>query len=249
LFYFGIVLFWGLFYFGDWFFHVAESRGTERAISGVGWHKRRGGRMLGTALNTRVMVFVTTSDGHRLTFHARVDVVGQGCDVVTHKARKVKGDWSLKMQLQKRHQKGRIYMNLHSDHSALFEVIVVTKTPGKPVFRDMQCIGSDGLVSWQYCCCMHREYINCDTTWEIWDNNAEQSNLLCTLSFEGCANNEQQIAAENWLESDGTNDGSNIASNCDTFYNNQPPRAQCAELPQPVRSSLRKKVIMKKPKK
>ena len=202
-----------------------------------------------TTTHAQNMVFVTTSDGHRLIFHARIDVVGQGCDVVTHKAQNLDGDWSLKMQLQKRHQKGRIYMNLHSDHSTHYEIIVVTKTPGKPVFRDVQSIGSDGLVSWQYCCCMHREYINCDTTWEIWDSLAKRSSLLCTLSFEGCVNNEQQIAAENWLEIDGTNDGSTIASNCDTFYNNQPPRAECAEPSQPLGYSLRKKVLMKKPKK
>jgi len=222
-------------------------RRPTNAISGAYQHKKQGASL--SPHPSRKMVFVTTSDGHCLTFHARIDVVGQGCDVVTHKARNLQGDWTLKMQLQKRHQLGRIYMNMHSDHSTYYGIIVVTNTPGKPVFRDVQSIGSDGLVSWQYCCCLHREYITCDTTWEIWDRHAKNPSLLCTLSFEGCVNNEQQIAAEKWLEIGGTIDGSTIASNCDTFYNNQPPRAKCEVPPQPVRCSLRKKVLMKKPRK
>ena len=205
------------------------------------------------------MVSVGTADGFSFSFDARVDVVGQGCHILTKKVRGVDAPWDLKMQLQKRHQKARVYMNLFSDHSDRYEICIRTNTPHHPALRDYQTIGSEGLVSWQYCCCLHRDYINCDTVWEIWGSNGVDDVILFTLSFEACVNNEQQIFAENWIEIDGTTDGSTIDSNCDAFYNNEVPIpyqpnnsvAPSTPLlktlsPNPLRVSSRKKVLMKK---
>ena len=152
----------------------------------------------------------------------------------------------------------RVYMNLFSDHSDRYEICIRTNTPNQPGLRDYQTIGSEGLVSWQYCCCLHRDYINCDTVWEIWGNNGANDVILFTLSFEACVNNEQQILAENWIEADGTTDGSTIDSNCDAFYDEAPiayqpknsvaPSTPVLKTPplNPLRVSKRKKVLMKK---
>jgi len=198
------------------------------------------------------MVSMGMATGFSFTFNARADVVGQGCDVLTKKTCDVDGNWSLKMQLQKRHMNARIYMNLFSDHQERFDIIVTTKTPGYPVCYDYQTIGSEGLVSWQYCCCLHRDYINCNTIWEIHSTNGVEDDHLFTISFEQCVNNEAQIFAEKWIPTDGISDGSTIVSNCDIFYNNKPPKKHSTIMKptKPVRIiSLRKKFPTKKSKK
>jgi len=185
---------------------------------------------------------IGTADGHCFTFYARVDLVGQGCDVLTEVDRRTDQPFALKMQLQKRHQKARIHMTLSSDHDEHFELNIVTKTPGKPALSGYQMIGSKGLASWQYCCCMHRTEITCDTVWEIWAGFQEDACLLFTISFEGCANNEEQIVAENWVAIDGIVDGSNVPSNCDSFYNTSVKPVS----PKLIRKSGRQKITMKK---
>ena len=193
------------------------------------------------------MLNIGTADGYSFTFNARVDLLGQGCDVNTEIVRRTEESYALKMQLQKRHGKARIYMNLSSDHDKRFELNIVTKTPGQPELFGQQTIGSKGLATWQYCCCMHRTEITCDTVWEIWADYHKKPFLLFTISFEECDNNEEQILAEHWIDADGTVDGSNVPSNCDAVHIKLDQVAAVKPLsPKLVRKSIRQKNSMKK---
>ena len=190
---------------------------------------------------------IGTADGHSFTFHARVDIWGQGCDVLTEIDRRTKLPFALKMQLQERHTKGRIHLSLSSDHDEHFEIKIITKTPGQAPLSGYQMIGSKGLASWEYCCCMHRTVITCETVWEVWTTNKEVPLLLFTLSFEECDNNQEQVVAEDWADIDGIVDGSNVPSDCDTFYDQSAASVVVkSSSPKLIRKSGRQKVAMKK---
>jgi len=122
------------------------------------------------------------------------------------------------MQLQKRHAKGRIYMNLSSDNDTCVNLNIVTKTPGQLPVYAQQTIGSKGLATWQYCSYMHRTKITRDTVWEVSVDKNGKSLPSFTISFDECENNEEQILAENWSfaknwsYAEDTVDSSNVPS-------------------------------------
>jgi len=139
--------------------------------------------------------------GNHFLLQAKVDIVGQCCEVHTRLTRDNASNGALaqlvaKMLLQKRHEKARITLHLESDHELPFNILVVIKTPGKPPINCYQTTSSKCFMSWQYSSFLHQTLATHDTIWEICTCAKTRRYLIFSIAFEACEDNAEQIAAE-----------------------------------------------------
>jgi len=144
---------------------------------------------------------------HSLLFEAHIDVLGQGVNIDTR--REPGYPISLHLPVQQRHTKGRLHMRLRSDHKQPWDITIVTITTSQGRFFDNLTIGSSGMVSWTFCSDLYKMPINTSTSWEIWGQNCVKDKVhIMSIDLVHCPNVQEQIVAENWMEVDGTVDGS-----------------------------------------
>jgi hypothetical protein len=144
---------------------------------------------------------------HSLLFDAHIDVLGQGVSIDAQKAPGY--PILLHLPVQTRHTKGRLHMRLRSDHKKPWGITIVTVGTGQERFFNNITIGSSGMVSWTFCSDLDKTTINTSTSWEIWGHNIVNDKVhIMTIDFVPCANVHKQIAAEKWMQADGTVDSS-----------------------------------------
>ena len=144
---------------------------------------------------------------HSLSFEAHIDVLGQGVNIDTQRGPGY--PISLHLPVQKRRTKGRLHMRLRSDHKEPWDITIVKVGTGQERFFNDITIGSSGMVSWTFCSDLNKTPINTSTNWEIWGHNIVNDKVhIMTIDFVPCANVQEQIVAENWMQADGTVDGS-----------------------------------------
>jgi len=146
---------------------------------------------------------------HSLFFEAHIDVLGQGVNIDTQRGPGY--PISLHLPVQERHTKGRLHMRLCSDHKEPWDITIVTVVNGQERFFNDITIGSSGMVSWIFCSDLNssKTHINKTTIWKIWGHNIVNDKVhIMTIDFMPCANVQEQIVAENWIQADGTIDGS-----------------------------------------
>jgi len=102
-------------------------------------------------------------------------------------------------------------MRLCSDHKEPWDITIVTVVNGQERFFNNITIGSSGMVSWTFCSDLNpiKTHINKTTSWKIWGHNIVNDKVhIMTIDFVPCANVQEQIVVENWMQADGTIDGS-----------------------------------------
>jgi len=139
---------------------------------------------------------------HSLFFEAHIDVLGQGVNIDTLR---VSGyPISLRLAVQERHTKGRLHMQLRSDHKEPWDITIVTFGADQERFFHDITIGSGGMVCWTFCSNLDKTHINTSTNWEIWGKNIVNDKVhIMTIDFVACANVPEQIVAETSMQADG----------------------------------------------
>jgi len=145
----------------------------------------------------------TAVPAHGFTIAAKVDIDGACRDIPYTNEYKVQGPGYVRLLMQERHAKGRLTLNISSNHDKDILMHVVTSTPDVLPRSHVMRLGCSNTLSWQICEEMGTR-ITFRTHWEVWSAkplDGTKDLHLFSITMTKAANNQDDMRIESGYQS------------------------------------------------